>query len=117
MKYVLSLQDKVNLTTLSLTPRDMKKILMIPSKRGQIKGGHEGETGQEKPRHPTLDPVLAPGNSLSQYKREIGRDHRPRGHSPIIFPSWSFLLKIQVCPLLASTLLLKEFQSHTGLSI
>lgn len=72
----------------------------------------KGKMGLERPRHPTLDPVLAPGKSLSQYKREIGRDHWPRGHSPVIFPSWSFLLKIQVYPFLALTLLCKEFQSH-----
>lgn len=78
---------------------------MIASKRSRSKENMKGEMGLERPRHPSLDSVLALGNSLSQYKREIGRDHWPRRHLPIIFPSWSFLLKIQVYPFLALTLL------------
>lgn len=59
MKYVLSSPYRVNLTTLSLTPRDMQKTPMIPSKRGQIKGEHEGENGAREAKTPYSRPCAS----------------------------------------------------------
>lgn len=56
MKCVLSSQYKVNFTTLSLTPRDMQRTPMIPSKRGQIKGEDEGENGAREAKTPYSRP-------------------------------------------------------------